>query len=67
MFEQMARFGYGSKAVVYAIVGSLALAAAANRGGRITARTDSRAPYPEGSTVRVSAAADRAVVLEEAS
>ena len=36
MFEQMARFGYGSKAVVYAIVGSLALAAAANRGGRIT-------------------------------
>jgi hypothetical protein len=36
MFEPMARFGYACKAVVYAIVGSLALAAAANRGGRIT-------------------------------
>jgi ABC-type Fe3+/spermidine/putrescine transport system ATPase subunit len=34
-------------------------------GGRITARTDARTPYPEGSTVRLSAAADRAVVLEE--
>jgi Domain of Unknown Function (DUF1206) len=36
MFEPMARFGYASKAVIYAIVGGLALAAAANRGGRIT-------------------------------
>ena len=36
MFEQMARFGYACKAAIYAIVGSLALAAAANRGGRIT-------------------------------
>src|SRR3712207_8238600 len=36
MFEPMARFGYASKAAVYAIVGGLALAAAANRGGPIT-------------------------------
>lgn len=36
MFEPMARFGYASKAVIYAIVGGLALMAAANRGGRIT-------------------------------
>lgn len=36
MFDPMARFGYASKAVIYAIVGGLALAAAANRGGRIT-------------------------------
>ena len=36
MFEPMARFGYASKAVIYAIVGGLALTAAANRGGRIT-------------------------------
>ena len=36
MFEPLARLGYASKAVVYAIVGGLAVAAAANRGGRIT-------------------------------
>lgn len=36
MFEPLARLGYTSKAVVYAIVGGLALTAAANRGGRIT-------------------------------
>ena len=36
MIEQLARLGYASKAVVYAIVGGLAAAAAANRGGRIT-------------------------------
>ena len=36
MIEPLARLGYASKAVVYAIVGSLAIAAAANRGGRIT-------------------------------
>lgn len=36
MFVPLARLGYACKAVVYAIVGALALAAAANRGGRIT-------------------------------
>jgi hypothetical protein len=34
--ELLARLGYTCKAVVYAIVGGLALAAAASRGGRIT-------------------------------
>lgn len=36
MFERLARFGYASKALIYAIIGGLALSAAANRGGRIT-------------------------------
>jgi hypothetical protein len=36
MIETLARLGYASKALIYAIVGSLALAAALNRGGRIT-------------------------------
>jgi hypothetical protein len=36
MLESLARLGYASKAVIYAIVGALALAAAVNRGGRIT-------------------------------
>ena len=36
MFESLARLGYASKALIYAIVGGLAVAAAANRGGRIT-------------------------------
>lgn len=36
MFEPLARLGYACKAVIYAIIGVLALAAAANRGGRIT-------------------------------
>jgi hypothetical protein len=36
MLERLARLGYASKAVIYAIVGSLAIAAAAGRGGRIT-------------------------------
>ena len=36
MFEKLARLGYASKAIIYAIVGALAIAAAANRGGRIT-------------------------------
>lgn len=36
MIEPLARLGYASKALIYAIVGSLAIAAAANRGGRIT-------------------------------
>lgn len=36
MLETLARLGYASKAVVYAIVGGLAIAAAANQGGRVT-------------------------------
>lgn len=36
MIEPLARLGYASKALIYAIVGSLAIAAAANRGGQIT-------------------------------
>ena len=36
MLEGLARLGYASKALIYAIVGSLAIAAATNRGGRIT-------------------------------
>ena len=36
MIETLARLGYASKALIYAIVGSLAVAAALNRGGRIT-------------------------------
>lgn len=36
MIEQVARLGYASKALVYAIVGYLALAAALERGGRVT-------------------------------
>lgn len=36
MIESLARLGYASKAVIYAIVGGLAIAAALNRGGRIT-------------------------------
>ena len=36
MLESLARLGYVSKAVIYATVGGLALAAAANRGGRVT-------------------------------
>jgi hypothetical protein len=36
MIERLARLGYASKAVIYLIVGSLALAAAFNRGGRVT-------------------------------
>lgn len=36
MIETLARLGYASKALVYAIVGSLALAAALERGGRVT-------------------------------
>jgi hypothetical protein len=36
MVEQLARLGYASKALIYAIVGGLALAAATNQGGRIT-------------------------------
>jgi hypothetical protein len=36
MIEPLARLGYASKAVIYAIVGGLAIAAAANRGGQIT-------------------------------
>jgi len=36
MIEPLARLGYASKALVYAIVGYLALAAAFNRGGRVT-------------------------------
>jgi hypothetical protein len=36
MLEQLARLGYASKALVYAIVGYLAIAAATNGGGRIT-------------------------------
>lgn len=36
MLETLARLGYASKAAVYAIVGGLAAAAAANSGGRVT-------------------------------
>jgi uncharacterized protein DUF1206 len=36
MIETLARLGYASKALIYAIVGCLAVAAALNRGGRIT-------------------------------
>ena len=36
MIEQLARLGYASKALIYAIVGTLAIAAALNRGGRVT-------------------------------
>jgi Domain of Unknown Function (DUF1206) len=36
MLEHLARLGYASKAVVYAIVGVLAILTALNRGGRIT-------------------------------
>lgn len=36
MIEKLARLGYASKSLVYAIVGGLAVAAAANMGGRIT-------------------------------
>ena len=36
MIASLARLGYASKAVIYAIVGGLAIAAATNRGGRIT-------------------------------
>jgi hypothetical protein len=36
MIEQLARLGYASKAVIYAIIGILAILAAANRGGRVT-------------------------------
>jgi hypothetical protein len=36
MIERIARLGYASKALVYAIVGGLATAAAMNRGGRVT-------------------------------
>jgi hypothetical protein len=36
MLEPLARLGYASKALIYAIVGSLVLAAAMGRGGRIT-------------------------------
>lgn len=36
MIEPLARLGYASKALIYAIVGTLAVAAAANRGGKVT-------------------------------
>src|SRR5918992_5312417 len=36
MVEHLARLGYASKAVIYAIVGVLAILTVANRGGRIT-------------------------------
>lgn len=36
MIETLARLGYASKALIYAIVGGLAVAAALNRGGKIT-------------------------------
>lgn len=36
MLETLARLGYASKALIYVIVGGLAAAAAANRGGRVT-------------------------------
>lgn len=36
MIASLARLGYASKALIYAIIGYLALAAAFNRGGRIT-------------------------------
>jgi uncharacterized protein DUF1206 len=34
--ERLGRFGYACKAVIYAIIGGLAVAAAAGRGGRVT-------------------------------
>lgn len=36
MITHLARLGYASKALVYAIIGTLAIAAATNQGGRIT-------------------------------
>jgi hypothetical protein len=36
MIEPLARLGYASKALIYAIVGTLAIAAAVSRGGRVT-------------------------------
>ena len=36
MIEHLARLGYASKALIYAIVGVLAIMAATNRGGRVT-------------------------------
>jgi hypothetical protein len=36
MLERLARLGYASKAVIYAIVGALAILTALSRGGRIT-------------------------------
>lgn len=36
MIAHLARLGYASKALVYAIIGALAIAAATNQGGRIT-------------------------------
>lgn len=36
MIETLARLGYASKALVYAIIGALAIAAATNQGGRVT-------------------------------
>ena len=36
MIAQLARLGYASKALVYAIIGTLAIAAATNQGGRVT-------------------------------
>jgi hypothetical protein len=39
MLEHLARLGYASKAIVYSIVGVLAILTAANRGGRITDTT----------------------------
>ena len=39
MIEHLARLGYGSKAVIYAIVGVLAILTATRRGGRITDTT----------------------------
>ena len=39
MIERLARLGYASKAMVYGIIGLLALSAATNRGGAITDRS----------------------------
>ena len=36
MIAHLARLGYASKALVYAIIGTLAIAAATNQGGRVT-------------------------------
>jgi len=36
LLERLARLGYVSKAVIYAIVGVLAILTAVNRGGRVT-------------------------------
>ena len=36
MIERLARLGYASKALVYAIIGTLAIAAATNQGGKVT-------------------------------